>query len=94
MTFLMTQDRRTLLNLKRIRELNIIEQSKVSIKEGNIRDVVSIVALTDYGTEIRLAEYDSQSACEKAMMDLTKDIYQKGRLIFLMPEGGWNDALY
>ena len=74
MTFLMTQDRRTLLSLKRIRELNIIEQS--------------IVALTDYGTEIRLAEYDSESACEKAMMDLTKDIYQKERLIFLMPEGG------
>lgn len=80
MTFLMTQDRRTLLNLKRIRELNIIEQS--------------IVALTDYGTEIRLAEYDSESACEKAMMDLTKDIYQKERLIFLMPEGGWQDASY
>ena len=74
MTFVMTQDRRTLLSLKRIRELNIIEQS--------------IVALTDYGTEIRLAEYDSESACEKAMMDLTKDIYQKERLIFLMPEGG------
>ena len=94
MTFVMTQDRRTLLNLKRIRELNIIEQSKVSIKEGNIRDVVSIVALTDYGTEIRLAEYDSQSACETAMMDLTKDIYQKERLIFMMPEGGWQDASY
>lgn len=76
----MTQDRRTLLSLKRIRELNIIEQS--------------IVALTDYGTEIRLAEYDSESACEKAMMDLTKDIYQKERLIFMMPEGGWQDASY
>lgn len=80
MTFLMTQDRRTLLSLKRIRELNIIEQS--------------IVALTDYGTEIRLAEYDSESACEKAMMDLTKDIYQKERLIFLMPKGGWKDDSY
>lgn len=80
MTFLMTQDRRTLLSLKRIRELNIIEHS--------------IVALTDYGTEIRLAEYDSESACEKAMMDLTKDIYQKERLIFMMPEGGWQDASY
>lgn len=80
MTFLMTQDRRTLLSLKRIRELNIIEQS--------------IVALTDYGTEIRLAEYDTESACEKAMMDLTKDIYQKERLIFMMPEGGWQDASY
>ena len=76
----MTQDRRTLLSLKRIRELNIIEQS--------------IVALTDYGTEIRLAEYDSESACEKAMMDLTKDIYQKERLIFLMPKGGWKDDSY
>lgn len=76
----MTQDRRTLLSLKRIRELNIIEQS--------------IVALTDYGTEIRLAEYDTESACEKAMMDLTKDIYQKERLIFMMPEGGWQDASY
>ena len=94
MTFVMTQDRRTLLSLKSIRELNIIEQSKVSIKEGNIRDVVSIVALTDYGTEIRLAEYDNESACEKAMMDLTKDIYQKGRLIFLMPKGGWKDDSY
>lgn len=80
MTFVMTQDRRTLLSLKRIRELNIIEQS--------------IVALTDYGTEIRLAEYDTESACEKAMMDLTKDIYQKERLIFMMPEGGWQDASY
>lgn len=80
MTFVMTQDRRTLLNLKRIRELNIIEQS--------------IVALTDYGTEIRLAEYDTESACEKAMMDLTKDIYQKERLIFLMPKGGWKDDSY
>ena len=80
MTFVMTQDRKTLLNLKRIRELNIIEQS--------------IVALTDYGTEIRLAEYDSESACEKAMMDLTKDIYQKERLIFLMPKGGWKDDSY
>lgn len=80
MTFLMTQDRRTLLSLKRIRELNIIEQS--------------IVALTDYGTEIRLAEYDTESACEKAMMDLTKDIYQKERLIFLMPKGGWKDDSY
>ena len=80
MTFVMTQDRRTLLSLKRIRELNIIEQS--------------IVALTDYGTEIRLAEYDSESACEKAMMDLTKDIYQKERLIFLMPKGGWKDDSY
>lgn len=76
----MTQDRRTLLSLKRIRELNIIEQS--------------IVALTDYGTEIRLAEYDTESACEKAMMDLTKDIYQKERLIFLMPKGGWKDDSY
>ena len=90
----MTQDRRTLLNLKRIRELNIIEQCKVSTKESTIRDVTAIVALTDYGTEIRLAEYDSESACEKAMMDLTKDIYQKERLIFLMPEGGWQDAPY
>ena len=80
MTFLMTQDRRTLLSLKSIREINIIEQS--------------IVALTDYGTEIRLAEYDTESACEKAMMDLTKDIYQKERLIFMMPEGGWQDASY
>ena len=77
---MMTQDRRTLLSLKRIRELNIIEQS--------------IVALTDYGTEIRLAEYDTESACEKAMMDLTKDIYQKERLIFLMPKGGWKDDSY
>lgn len=85
---MMTQDRRTLLSLKRIRELNIIEQCKVSTKESTIRDVTAIVALTDYGTEIRLAEYDSESACEKAMMDLTKDIYQKERLIFLMPEGG------
>lgn len=80
MTFLMTQDRRTLLSLKRIRELNIIEQS--------------IVALTDYGTEIRLAEYDTEPACKKAMMDLTKDIYQKERLIFLMPKGGWKDDSY
>ncbi len=77
MTLLVSQNGRMLLNLKRVRELNIVEQS--------------IVVLTDYGTEIRVAEYGSDRECERAMLELTKDIWINQRLVFLRPAGGVKD---
>lgn len=77
---MMSQDGRTLLNLKRVRQIDIVE--------------TSIMVWTDYGTEVKMAEYNSDTTAEKAMLDLTKDIYQGHMLVFLMPEEGWNGALY
>ena len=49
-----------------------------------------ITAITDYGADVCLAEYASPEETEKALLELTKDIYQKRRIIFMMPKGGWN----
>ena len=36
-----------------------------------------ITAITDYGADVCLAEYASPEETEKALLELTKDIYQK-----------------